>query len=237
MHGYSDTDTIDSLLSLSTKDISRMLRKSGLTLGKVEEILRNSPGSIVSGELVWSVRRGHGDPVSSSVGVEIRLDSSGMYLNLIYTLRNGDGEEDRRDSFYFTRRDSNLLPESPVYYLLDPYSVEGGGLCRKVYFYRGGFVSGSFLRSRGILYRQQRESRLGRSVWTPLHRVPEEYPKFIKTHYRGRETSRYRRYCEICDKGERRLEEYLLRRLSNMPYLRPQDLEGDWDTENLWTAL
>lgn len=209
---------MESLLPFGIRDLTRTLAKSGQTLGEIDQTLQDHPGSHAVGRMEWTVSRGGRTDVERySVGYEIRRDSEGLYLLLIYTFSQGEDKTDQRDKFYLVRRESNLLPGTYRYYFLDPYSEDGEGICSKIYFFRREFVTRPVLQSYGILYKQQRESHTGRDVWIPYHRIPDQYPKYIKTHYRGRETGRYRRYCEICDKGESRLQEYLCKKYAKYP--------------------
>ncbi len=136
-----------------------------------------------------------------------------------YSWKYNQETEYRKEKYryYLVAKESNLKPGTYRYYFIDPYTDKEPGLCTKLYLYRGVFYPRSILQSYGVLYKQQREGHTRRYVWTFYSRVPRwEDMRRRKSHYRGKETPVWRRYNYLCEEGDSRLLEYLIKKEPEM---------------------
>lgn len=201
-------ESVEDLLKVSIKDIRLYLEMYGYDLQEIISGYGSGKTREVSGTLVWTrtYRIGKCKKIAVKTGdlaFSLGKDSEGVYINL--RLNGKDSEQQPMESrYYLISKESNLKPGTYLYYFLDPYSDEDPGLCRKLYFFRGHFYPRSLLRSFGVLYRQQREGHTQRYVYTFMDRVPDEWRKFGKTHYRGKITPGYERYLHLVKESDRR---------------------------------
>ena len=186
----------EDLLRLDLKKVREIVeRDSSYTFATLETALSEGKVREMSFVLSWSRKDRDGLSVQiAQIEVFIKADGVGMYLELKYLYN----ESPVTLRYYFTKRESNLLPGTYRYYLLDPYSEAPEGVCSKLYLWRGDFVPRSYLSSLGVDYQQQREGHTQREVWTPYNRLEKtrEKLKYRKTHYRGRETPFWSRYMD-----------------------------------------
>jgi len=201
---------VEDLLRLSIKDIRIQAENSGICLGKLINGYETGKISSVSGTMSWTRTTGgylnrHTEK-AGEIGFSMGKDSEGVYIRLNYNCKLPTEKEYKPVElrYYLIAKESNLKPGSYRYYFLDPYSYRDPGLCTKLYLYNGEFYPRSILRSYGVLYRQQREGHTQRYVWTFSHRVPDNWRKYGKTHYRGKITPGYERFCYLWDESERR---------------------------------
>lgn len=198
--------TFESLPSFSITNLLQILRRGGYNLSSLEKTL--SPGKYLQADLTWTRSYFHSKEDVFSGKVYLRRDEvDGLFLDFRYQY----GGEERKTLFYLRSKESNLLPGEVRYYFLDPFAQTEPGLCGKIYFFKGYFYSGDYLRRNyGVLYRQQTRGHTDRYVWSIYERIPErEKMKFKKTHYRGKETPVYRRYNHLVNEGERRVNSHI----------------------------
>lgn len=199
--------SMETFLCLSLSGVRKQLQREGYTFSQMEEVA--SSGGYCTASIKWTERDRYGELTTlGEILFRIAKDPVGLYLELIYSTRQGETETPRRYRYYLDKRESNLIPGTYLYYFVDPYSETG--LCTKLYCLDGIFYPRSYLRHSGILYGQQREGHLQRSVWTYYHKIPERYRKYGKTHYRGKITPGYERYCRRVEEGEQRVLCYTL---------------------------
>lgn len=218
---YTEGGTYEDCLQISIKDLGRSCRKGGKSLGEVVSLYKSGKMKEVSGEMTWTkTDRWTGEERKiAEIKYFIKSDSDGVYLEFFYSWKYNQETEYRteRYRYYLIAKESNLKPGTYRYYFLDPYSEKNPGLCSKLYLYRGIFYPRSYLQSFGVLYRQQREGHMQRYVWTFYRRVPRwEDMRRKKSHYRGKETPIWRRYNYLCEEGDSRLLEYLIKKEPGM---------------------
>lgn len=207
---YRSMESVEDLLSLSIKDLRRGVEKQGYRLSQIISGYQSGRVREYSGTMSWTRTTGgrynrHTEK-AGEIGYSIGKDSEGVYIQLNYNCKlPGESEfHPVQTRYYLVARESNLKPGTCRYYFLDPYSEEDSGLCSKLYLYSGVFYPRSILRSYGVLYKQQREGHTQRYVWTFSHRVPDTWRKYGKTHYRGKITPGYERYCYLVEESDRR---------------------------------
>lgn len=221
MFGLNDSDTMENLLSLKTGDLSRYLRRAGLSLWGIDAATREKTGVFCKGVILWTVTRGRSEdnPQRYQVDFSIERDSVGLFVRLscVISLQRTSYRERIENRFYLVRKESNLLPGCYRYYFRDPYSRNRDGICSKLYFFRRGFVTRTALQGYGMRYKLQRDSHISRSVWTPYNRIPDHPPRYIKKHYRGKETPRFKRYRESLERAEENLALYTFHQMKKDP--------------------
>lgn len=198
---------IESLLSFGTPEITRGLRRKGYTLHKIDSVFSPGSGNYVEIPWEWTTTSGgylNRTERKSSCKVYVRKDTSGLYLDLQYTISHQDGKKVPVSLRYdLVRRESNLKPGTYRYYIQDPYSTQEGGICTRLYFLPelGEFVPRSILASWGVRYSQQRKGHKDRLLDPGRKNLSTRYRK---THYRGKETPFGKRYREIQEEDEYR---------------------------------
>lgn len=215
--GINTEVSFEDCLQISTKDLGKELRKKRLSLGQMVSLWESGKIKEVSGTMNWTkTSRSTGETRKlAEIGYSMGTDSRGVYLELAYSL--SQSRENKRYRYYLIAKESNLKPGTYRYYFGDPYSGKDPGLCTKLYLYNGVFYPRSVLQSYGVLYKQQREGHTRRYVWTFYSRVPRwEDMKRRKSHYRGKETPVWRRYNYLCEEGDYRLVEYLVKKEPEM---------------------
>jgi len=191
--------SIDKLLSFGLSNLRKILKDGGLSLGKIDEILKK-PGDYVEIPSVSWNYTGQTTKLAE-VSMYLRKDSEGLFLELRYyhSLKG-----DICSRFYLVKKESNLKPGTYRYYILDPYQ-ERDSLCSKIYLLpeRGVFVTRSVLTEKKALYSIQRKGHTDRSLFGI--KVPET--RYRKSHYRGRVTPFWDRYERL---NEKQWENYVL---------------------------
>jgi len=210
-YGKKNRPDIEDLMVFSVSDIQRELGRIGHSLSSLESLL--SRGGVASGQMEWN----RGDQKIGSMGYKISTDDTGLYVDLVYQYNGGGDKVDQKQRYYFQKRESNLIKGTYQYLFLDPYG-EGDSLCSKLYFISIGSLIGFFprsvLSSYGYCYRQQRESHIGRYVWSmneKSHRNKYKSLKNRKTHYRGKITPFWSRYQYIMEESDKRVIWYLVK--------------------------
>lgn len=210
-YGKKCRPDIEDLMVFSVSDIKRELGRVGYSLSSLESAL--SRGGVAKGQMGWS----KGDQKIGSIGYSISVDELGLYVDLVYQYHKGEEKKDHTQRYYFQKRKSNLIKGSSRYLFLDPYA-EGESLCSKLYFISMGTLVGfyprSVLSSYGITYRQQRESHIGRYVWSmneKSHRSKYNNLKNRKSHYRGKITPFWSRYQYITEESDKRFMWYFIK--------------------------
>lgn len=198
--------SVSSLHSWGIPDITRGLRRRRLTIHKIDSVFTPDSRDCVEISPYWTeTDRYTGETrKTGEIKVYLRKDSSGLYLDLQYTLSFADGKKNPVSLRYdLVRRESNLKPGTYRYYIKDPYSQDGEGICTRLYFIPelGEFVPRSILTSWRVRYSQQRKGRKDRYFY-PSIKTPD--PKYRKTHYRGQETPFGRRSRELREEREYR---------------------------------
>lgn len=199
--------SVSGLFSFGIPEITRLLRRRRYTLHKIDSVFTPTPGNFVEVPYSWTQRdRLSGtQKKSGEIKVYVRKDTSGLYLDLQYTILHPDGKRDPVSLRYgLVRRESNLKPGTYRYYIKDPYSQDPeGGICTRLYFLPelGEFVPRSVLTSWRVRYSQQRKGHKDRYFY-PGTKTPD--PKYRKTHYRGKETPFGRRSRELQEEKEYR---------------------------------
>ena len=198
--------SVSGLFSFGIPEITRLLRRRRYTLNKIDSVFTPTPGNFVEVPYSWTQRdRLSGtQKKSGEIKVYVRKDTSGLYLDLQYTVLHPDGKRDPVSLRYdLVRRESNLKPGTYRYYIKDPYSPDGVGICTRLYFIPelGEFVPRSVLTSWRVRYSQQRKGHKDRYFY-PGTKTPD--PKYRKTHYRGQETPFGRRSRELREEREYR---------------------------------
>lgn len=225
-------ESVEDLIKVSIKDIRLYLEVYGYDLQDIISGYDSGKIREVSGTLVWTrsyrIGKSRKFPLKNGdLAFSLGRDSEGVYIRLWL---NGDNSEQppMESRYYLISKESNLKPGTFLYYFLDPYSEEDPGLCRKLYFFRGHFYPRSVLRSFGVLYRQQREGHTQRYVYTFTDRVPDEWRKYGKTHYRGKITPGYERYLHLVEESDRRLFENESRELKRRYGASLEESCRDW---------
>ena len=210
-YGKINRPDIEDLMVFSVSDIQRELGRIGHSLSSLESLL--SRGGVASGQMEWN----RGDQKVGSMGYNLSVDDTGLYVELVYRYNGESMETDYKQRYYLQKRESNLIKGSSRYLFLDPYG-EGDSLCSKLYFISIGTLVGfyprSVLSSYGVCYRQQRESHIGRYVWSmneKYHRNKYKSLKHRKTHYRGKITPFWSRYQYIQEETNKRVIWYLIK--------------------------
>lgn len=198
--------SVSELRSYGIPEITRGLRRQRYTLHKIDLLFKPDSGDKVELSPSWTQRDrlSGGQKKSGEIKVYIRKDSSGLYMDLQYTLSFADGKKNPVSLRYdLVRRESNLKPGTYRYYIKDPYSQDGEGMCTRLYFIPelGEFVPRSVLASWRVRYSQQRKGHKDRYFY-PGTKTPD--PRYRKTHYRGQETPFGRRSRELREEREYR---------------------------------
>jgi len=200
--------SVSELFSFGIPEITQGLRRQRYTLHKIDLLFKPDSGDKVEIPWTWTRRdRLSGmQKKSGEIKVYIRKHTSGLYLDLQYTISHPDGKRDPVSLRYdLVRRESNLKPGTYRYYIKDPYSTldPEGGICARLYFLPelGEFVPRSILDSWRVRYSQQRKGHKERYFY-PSIKTPD--PKYRKTHYRGKETPFGRRSRELREERDYR---------------------------------
>lgn len=206
----------EELLSFGLSDITRELRRRRLTLHKIDSVFIPGGGSRVEWSPVWTITTGglyKRTESRHSVNIRIKKDTSGLYMELEYQVQRDGGPERLHSARYdLVPRGSNLKPGTSRYYIRDPYSLDGGGLCTRLYLLPelGEFVPRSILDSWGVRYANQRRGHKDRY----LHPRKVPSPKYRKSHYRGTITPFWKSYQDKQEEEDYRLfQDYLSRGL------------------------
>lgn len=200
---------IDSLLSFRLSEVTKDLKRVGYTLSSLESRLK--VGDYAESKMIWS----KGEDKVGSISYKIIKEDEGLSLELRYSYSTEGGTGNQIQTYSLVKRESNLLPGKYRYYILNPYTEEES-LCTTLYLCGVdgvGFYPRSILSERGCLYRQQRESHIGRYVWSlcsQSNRNKYQHLKHRKTHYRGKPTPFWRRYTYLVEESDRRLMSYLI---------------------------
>jgi hypothetical protein len=207
----SHKPNIDSLLSFRLSVVTKDLKRVGHTMGSLESSLK--VGDYAESRMYWSRK---GERVGS-VSYRIIKEETGLCLELSYTYTTREGGGTRKQRYRLVKRESNLIPGKYRYYILNHYA-SGESLCSNLYLWDldgVGFYPRSILSEVGCLYSQQRESHIGRSVWSlceKANRSKYQHLKHRKTHYRGNPTPFWARYTYLTTESNRRFLEYFMRR-------------------------
>lgn len=200
---------IDSLLSFRLSEVTKDLKRVGYTLSSLESRLK--VGDYAESKMIWS----KGEDKVGSISYKIIKEDEGLSLELRYSYSTEGGTGNQIQTYSLVKRESNLLPGKYRYYILNPYTEEES-LCTTLYLCGVdgvGFYPRSILSERGWIYRQQRESHIGRYVWSlcsQSNRNKYQHLKHRKTHYRGKPTPFWRRYTYLVEESDRRLMSYLI---------------------------
>ena len=202
-------DSVEGLLSFGIPEITRGLRRKRYTLHKIDSVFTASPDNFVEIPWEWTITTGgyfNRTERKNSVKVYIRKDTSGLYVEIVYSLRSewkGKTTSPPYSLRYdLVRRESNLKPGTYRYYFNDPYSPKEGGICTRLYLLPelGEFVPRSILDSWRVRYANQKRGHKDRY----LH--PRKVPstKYRKSHYRGKETPFWRSFREKAEEEDYR---------------------------------
>lgn len=193
---------MEDIFSFGVKDIQRILRGNGLSLGDLDSVLDpDKPGRyarfsfIRKTENPWT-----GEESKMEVAVLIRKDQEGMFVELRYKYRSVPWVL----RYNLAKKETNLKNGDYRYYLV-PWSGSPL-LCSKIYLSpdTGEFVPRYVLKGMGVLYADQRKSRKERYYLSS--KVPGT--RYRKSHYRGRITPFWRRYEYLRDREDERFIEY-----------------------------
>ncbi len=161
------------------------------TIADLKKIGYFVPDAIVSGVLTW----GEGDN-KSSIGAT--MDNTRMVLSLNYVVNQ---EKQMRYNVTIIERTANL-GKGVVRFFLCPITYKP---CRKLYLYGDRFVSRRAMR--GVMYRDQTESKIARLIPFGMNSDDNNpYRRYGKPYYRGRLTrygKRLARYERKCERAER----------------------------------
>lgn len=200
--------SVSELYSYGIPEITRALRRQRYTLHKIDSVFTPAPGNYVECTPTWTQRDrlSGGKKKAGEMKVYIRKDTSGLYLDIRYSISYPDGKRVPVSLRYdLVRRESNLKPGTYRYYIKDPYSPKDpeGGICTRLYFLPelGEFVPRSILTSWRVRYSQQRKGHKDRYFYPGIN-TPD--PKYRKTHYRGKETPFGRRSRELQEEKQYR---------------------------------
>lgn len=200
---------IDSLLSFRLSVVTKDLKRVGYTLDSLESRLK--VGDYAEGKMVWS----KGEDNVGSISYRVIKEDEGLSLELRYSYSTEGGTGNQIQRYSLVKRESNLIPGKYRYYILNPYTEEES-LCTTLYLCGVdgvGFYPRSILSERGCLYKQQRESHIGRYVWSlygQSNKSKYQHHKHRKSHYRGKPTPFWRRYTYLVEESDRRYWEYLI---------------------------
>ena len=199
----------DSLLSFGISNLTRLLRREGYSLNKIDSLFRpDSTDKVEIPSYTWT-RRNNWTGETERLGevyLCIRKGLGGLCLEIRYNVkRDGKSWDNMSLRYDLVRRESNLKPGTYRYYFRDPYS-QGDSLCSKLYLLPevGEFVPRSVLQSWGVLYKQQRRGKKDRFFSGGKRPPREEELRYRKRHYRGKETPFWRRYLELCEEEDYR---------------------------------
>lgn len=202
--------SLNSLPSFSLADVNKLLQTEGYNLSRLDSLPSETwdyvliPLCFSVGDS-WTGNREEG----GSVSLYLRKDGRGLYLDIAYKYRKRIRFRKMRIRYYLTRRESNLIPGTYRYYILNPYQC-GEALCSKLYYFpeSGRFLPRSVLSSQGVLYSLQRKGHSER-YYFGLRLPSWEDLRYRKTHYRGKETPFWKRYQDLQDRKEERFIEFV----------------------------
>lgn len=210
-----DSRSIDSLLRLDLPTIRRAAEAKGYTLSSLEDTL--SFVDVIGGEMYWTRGEGANLRKLGELSWSCRKEEGRLFLYLDYILRQKDTTSKEEKRVELVRRPSNLKPGTSRYYFAD----QNGNLFTKLYLLDGTFYTRTELSALGLLYSVQKMGHTERYVWNFSRRVPNTWRRCGKTHYRGKITPGYERYCRLVKEADRRF-------LAELSWRFPNWVE-DWD--------